>query len=103
MALRLAIEPMTFTYYAAGLVLAAAMFDLVAWRRPMPVMTAVSWGYMLAFSNYVSDPYARAWLRLVSTAGCLVLAVVGALMMRRREMKSDRPQAARGRELASAA
>lgn len=90
MASRLAIEPMTFTYYTAGLLLAAALFDCCGWRRPMPVMSAIALGYMVAFSNYVTDPYERAWVRALSTIGCVIVAVTAAVMMSRRKRR-DQP------------
>jgi len=93
MASRLMLEPMTFTYYTGGLVFAAVAFDLLVWRRPLPIMTAITWLYMLALSNYVTDPYDRAWLRLAATAGAVLVALGVALRA------NARPQVAAVRDV----
>ena len=75
-ALRIGLDPQTFLYYSAGLLVAALVWDLLRSPHPAPVWTLA--GFVLLNVAYVSgiDPHTRAILRLLITA-----AVVGTVLL----------------------
>ena len=42
LAVRLAIDPMTYGYYQASFAAGAIAFDLLVWRRPKPIVVCVA-------------------------------------------------------------
>lgn len=77
---RLLLDPGTHTYYTAGLLLAALVFDLTTTTRAVPWATVV--GFLLLFAPHLllaapGMAGLRGWLRATATLGA-VLAVIAA-------------------------
>lgn len=75
-ALRIALDPQTFLYYSAGLLVAALAWDLLRSPHPAPVWTLA--GFVLLNVVYVSGvaPHTRSIMRLLIT-----VAVVGTVLL----------------------
>jgi hypothetical protein len=76
-AVRVGLDPQTFLYYSAGLVLAALVWDLLRSPYPLPIFTLAT--FLLLNNAYivVDDPEVRAFLRLVITVAVVGFAVLG--------------------------
>lgn len=72
---RLLLDPFTLTYYAGGLALAAALADISRPGKP-PYFSILATGYLVSYSNWLSDPHARSWLRLVSCLAALAVCLI---------------------------
>ncbi|HET7486683.1 MAG TPA: hypothetical protein VFJ85_02055 [Acidimicrobiales bacterium] len=89
-AVRVALDPQVFLYYAAGLVLAALAWDLLRTRAPLPVWTLLTFVFLNDAYAVVPDPRVRAALRLAITAG-LVAVVLLAPAARRGAVLAENP------------
>ncbi|MCU1499149.1 MAG: hypothetical protein JWM47_3102 [Acidimicrobiales bacterium] len=89
-AVRLALDPGTWSYYTPGLLLGALAFDLLVLDRALPLATTLA-SIALVPSWMLPYDHLRAALRL---AGCAV-AVITAAAIPQREAPADRDQTAR--------
>lgn len=78
-AFRIAIDPGSFLYYSAGLVLGALGWDLLGAERRLPIWTLLTFVLLDDAYVIVPSPSARAVLRLTVAS----LVVAGALLDRR--------------------
>jgi hypothetical protein len=74
-AVRLAVDPGTWSYYTPGFLLGALAWDLRATRRVFPVLTLAG-TVLLAPTWLVPDDLTRAVLRLVGCLGAIVVVLV---------------------------
>jgi hypothetical protein len=89
-AVRLALEPAAYPYYAAGVVAAAYLADVALRRGAVPLLTlaaAAGWG-----AAQVASGTAAGWIRLVTYLALLVTAA--ALGARRRRRAPEVPRTA---------
>ena len=86
---RLLLDPSPYAYYLAGLATAALLVDLVALRRPLPLVSLTVVGVWYAVSA-VDDARLQGLLNLLSFGGVLLLCT--ALALRRRPLRPPLPQ-----------
>ena len=76
MAFRVLIDPATWSYYTAEVVLGACAWDLLGSRRVVPVWTTVEFLLLAEATLLIGDPVSRGWLRALACLAALV-SVVG--------------------------
>src|SRR2546427_11528330 len=81
-ALRLVLDPFNYTYYPAGLVFAALAFDLLVWRRTMPVLTVVASLVLVSESKFVMSPHTRGAIRLAAYGATFAVALISVVRAR---------------------
>jgi hypothetical protein len=86
-AVRVGLDPGVFLYYAAGLVLAAFVWDILRSPSSLPLFTLAT--FLLLNDSYVvvESLRARALLRLL-----VILVIVGAAVLARRRERPERKQ-----------
>jgi hypothetical protein len=72
---RVALDPATWPYYWAGVVLGALVFDLLGTRSPLPYWTAAAFVAVASAEELGIDGAARALLRLAFAVTVLVVAL----------------------------
>ncbi len=72
-AARIALDPATWTYYTAGLVLGAFAYDVVSTKRTIPVWTALTFLALAEATAVFDDPNQRAAARLVACVATLLV------------------------------
>lgn len=73
MAARVALDPATWSYYTAGLVLGALAWDILATRRTIPLWTVLVFIALAESTVVLDDPNQRAAARLVACAAALLV------------------------------
>jgi hypothetical protein len=79
---RLLLDPSVYTYYTAGMALGVLLWDLLGYRRPMPLLSVVSLVGLTLVLAIVHSPHLLGELRLwtvLVTAGVMLLAPVARL------------------------
>lgn len=74
-AVRMALDPRTLTYYLAGLLLATLIWDLVGSRLPVPLWTLFAYFLMTNFHSFFIAPHERGLAR-VAIVGTLATAAL---------------------------
>ncbi len=72
-AARVALDPATWSYYTAGLVLGALAWDVLATRRTIPAWTVVMFMALAESTVVLHDPGQRALARLLACVATLLL------------------------------
>jgi hypothetical protein len=85
--MRIALDPSTWDYYAAGLVLGAFVFDLLATRWRIPWTTLVAFVFVAESHELITTDSLRAWTRAVAVLA--ICAVVLAIKMMGRRTDAD--------------
>lgn len=86
-AARLLTDPMSYSYYQASLAVGAIAFDLIVWRRNIPLATILA-----GFCWVVSTNFGRSSQALPLLCGyVLALGLVGLAMMRSRRQSEPQP------------
>jgi hypothetical protein len=72
-AARVALDPATWSYYTAGLVLGALAWDVLATRRTIPVWTLLMFIALAESAVVLDDPNQRGLARLIACAATLLV------------------------------
>jgi hypothetical protein len=95
---RIALEPNDYGYYFAGLVLGALFWDLLATRRPQPLMTLSVTALVFALPSLGISPQFHGDIKLWTMIGATAVALLGpaahARGGQRRDRQPEQPQVA---------
>jgi hypothetical protein len=75
LAFRALLDPATWSYYTAAVVLGACAWDLLGTRRTIPVWAAAEFLLLAEVTLLVDDPILRGWLRGLACLAALVTLV----------------------------
>jgi len=75
-AVRVALDPEIYLYYGTGLVVAAFVWDALRSPRALPLMTLFAFVFLNDAYTLVGDSTVRAMMRLVVTAGVVILVLI---------------------------
>jgi peptidoglycan/LPS O-acetylase OafA/YrhL len=76
---RIVLDPSVYTYYTAGFALGVLIWDLVGFRRPMPVLSALCFAGLIAPVFLLHNGHLLGELRLwtLLVAGAVLLVIPG--------------------------
>lgn len=73
---RLLLDPSVYTYYTAGFALGLLLWDLAGWRKPMPLLSLLSFGSITMAVFLVHDPRVLGELRLWTVLACAAIMLI---------------------------